>query len=145
MNTRLCISCGAADRGDAGFVTVWTIFAASGIFLLLLGLVYDGGTVVNDRIAAHRAAEQAARAAADQITGLRSGTETIDLPAATRAAAQVLAASHWTGDVAINGLDVTVTVRGRTPTVFLGAVGLDAFAVEERGTATAVTGPGGTP
>ena len=145
MNTRPHLWPGTAGRGEAGFVTVWTIFAASGIFLLLLGLVYDGGTVINDRIVAHRAAEQAARAAADQITGLRSGNETIDVPAATRAATQVLDASNWTGDVAINGLEVTVTVRGRTPTVFLGAVGLDAFTVEEQGTATAVTGPGGAP
>lgn len=145
MNTRPHIRPGTAGRGDKGFVTVWTIFAAAGIFLLVLGLVYDGGTVVNDRIAAHRAAEQAARAAADQITGLRSGTESIDVPAATRAATQVLAASDWTGDVAVNGLEVTVTVRGRTPTVFLGAVGIEAFTVEEQGTATAVTGPGGPP
>lgn len=145
MNTRPRIRSGTAERGDEGFVTVWTIFAASGIFLLLLGLVYDGGTVVNDRIAAHRAAEQAARAAADQITGLRSGTETIDVPSATRAATQVLSASDWTGDVAVDGLEVTVTVRGRTPTAFLVAVGIDAFTVEEQGTATAVTGPGGPP
>lgn len=145
MNTRPHIRPGTAERGDEGFVTVWTIFAASGIFLLLLGLVYDGGTVVNDRIAAHRAAEQAARAAADQITGLRSGAEAVDVPAATRAATRVLAASDWTGDVAVNGLEVTVTVRGRTPTVFLGAVGIDALTVEEQGTATAVTGPGGPP
>lgn len=140
MNTLSLDRPQAAARDDAGFVTVWTIFAASGIFLLLLGLVYDGGNVVNDRIAAHRAAEQAARAAADQITGLRSGTERIDVHAATRAATQVLGTSNWTGDVAIDGLDVTVTVRGRTPTVFLGAVGLDAFTVEEQGTASAVTG-----
>lgn len=145
MNTTVLGAGRARNRDDRGFVTAWTIFAASGIFLLLLGLVYDGGNVVNDRIAAHRAAEQAARAAADQITGLRSGTESIDIPAATRAATQVLAASDWTGDIAINGLDVTVTVHGRTPTVFLGAIGMKAFTVEELGTATAVTGLEGSP
>lgn len=145
MNTAPLRARRAPAHDDAGFVTVWTIFAASGIFLLLLGLVYDGGNVVNDRIAAHRAAEQAARAAADQITGLRSGTESINVHAATRAATQVLAASDLTGEVAIDGLDVTVTVRGRTTTVFLSAVGVNAFTVEEQGSATAVTGLEGSP
>lgn len=119
-------------------MTVWTVLAASGVFLLLLGLVYDGGSALNDRLAAHRAAEQAARAAADQIAGIRSGDERIDVAAAHRAAIDVLSAAGWSGDVVIRGLDVTVTVGGRTETTFLGAVGIDSFEVNENATATAI-------
>lgn len=125
-------------RPDDGFVTVWTVLAASGVFLLLLGLVYDGGTTMNDRLAAHRAAEQAARAAADQVTGIRSGDEQIDVAAAHRAARTVLQDAGWTGLVDVSGLDVTVTVVGVTRTVFLGAVGLETFPVDEQATATVV-------
>lgn len=126
------------ERREDGFVSVWTVLAASGVFLLFLGLVYDGGSALNDRLAAHRAAEQAARAGADQVTGIRAGSEQIDVVAARRAASEVLADAGWTGVVDVRGHDVTVTVVGTTPTVFLGAVGIDSLAVDQEATATAI-------
>ena len=38
-----------APRDERGVVSVWTIFMASGVFLILLGLVYDGGNAMNSR------------------------------------------------------------------------------------------------
>jgi Flp pilus assembly protein TadG len=125
-------------RSEEGFVSVWTVLAASGVFLLFLGLVYDGGSVMNDRLSAHRAAEQAARAGADQIAGIRSGAEQVDIADAQRAASAVLADAGWSGQVEVNGLDVTVTVLSATPTLFLNAVGVDSLRVDEHAAATAI-------
>ena len=65
-------------RDERGVISTWTILTASGVFLVLLGLVYDGGNAMNERIEAHRAAEQAARAAADEMRGVRDGNEGIN-------------------------------------------------------------------
>ncbi|MDP4032930.1 MAG: hypothetical protein Q8P60_08800, partial [Pseudorhodobacter sp.] len=104
-------------------------------------LVYDGGNAMNERIAAHRAAEQAARAAADEMRGVRDGTEGINQATATARANQILREAGWSGAVSIDGLDVTVRVTGRSDNVFLGAIGFSSFPVDETGTATSITGP----
>lgn len=122
-------------------MSVWTILIASGVFLVLLGLVYDGGQAMNDRIAAHRAAEQAARAAADEMRGVRDGAEGINQTTARERAHQILADAGWNGSIRIDGLDVTVTVTGTSENVFLNVIGFDSFPVHETGTATSITGP----
>lgn len=114
---------------------------ASGVFLVLLGLVYDGGNAMNNRISAHRSAEQAARAAADEMRGVRDGAEDINRSTATNRATQVLSQAGWHGTVSINDLDVTVTVTGKSDNAFLGVVGFESFPVNETGTATSITGP----
>ncbi|MEJ7831869.1 MAG: pilus assembly protein TadG-related protein [Nocardioides sp.] len=114
---------------------------ASGVFLVLLGLVYDGGNAMNERIEAHRSAEQAARAAADEIGGVRDGTEEINQATAIARANQILDQAGWRGAVTIDGLDVTVTVRGSSDNAFLNVIGFDSFPVNETGTATSITGP----
>ncbi|MCM0621948.1 pilus assembly protein TadG-related protein [Nocardioides bruguierae] len=129
-------------RADHGFVSTWTVLAATGVTTLLLGLVVDGGTAMNDRLAAHRAAEQAARAGADQLAGIRSGDLHVDPEAAERAAHAVLATAGWGGQVSVAGTQVTVVVEGRTETTFLGAVGFASLPIRESGTATSITGEG---
>lgn len=128
-------------RDERGVISVWTILMASGVFLVLLGLVYDGGNAMNERIEAHRAAEQAARAAADEMRGVRDGTEGINQSTAEARASQVLQQAGWTGTVRIDGLDVTVRVTGKSDNAFLGAIGFSSFPVDETGTATSITGP----
>lgn len=128
-------------RDERGVVSVWTIFMASGVFLVLLGLVYDGGNAMNDRISAHRSAEQAARAAADEMRGVRDGAEGINRSTAINRATQVLSQAGWHGTVSINDLDVTVTVTGKSDNAFLGVIGFKSFPVNETGTATSITGP----
>lgn len=129
-------------RGDErGVVSTWTILVASGVFVVLLGLVHDGGNAMNNRIAAHRAAEQAARAAADEMRGVRDGAEGINQATATARANQILAQAGWTGSVDIQGLNVTVRVTGQSKNAFLTVLGFGSFPVDETGTATSITGP----
>ena len=128
-------------RDERGVVSTWTILMASGVFLVLLGLVYDGGNAMNNRIAAHRAAEQAARAAADEMRGVRDGTEGINQATATARANQILAQTGWNGTVTIDQLDVTVRVTGKSDNAFLNVLGFESFPVDETGTATSITGP----
>jgi Flp pilus assembly protein TadG len=120
---------------------VWTVLSASGVFLLLLGLVFDGGSAVDARAEAKRAAEQAARAGADELQGVRSHQESVNSHAAQARARQVLAHAGWTGTVTVNGLDVTVTITDSSDNVFLGAIGLPSFPVDVTGSATSITGP----
>lgn len=128
-------------RDERGVISTWTILTASGVFLVLLGLVYDGGNAMNERIEAHRAAEQAARAAADEMRGVRDGTEGINESTARARANQILRQAGWHGSVRIDGLDVTVRVTGKSDNAFLGAIGFPSFPVDETGTATSITGP----
>jgi len=136
LRRRLC-----ERRDERGVISVWTIMMASGVFLILLGLVYDGGNAMNERIEAHRAAEQAARAAADEMRGVRDGAEGINRATATARANQVLSQAGWSGTVRIEGLEVTVRVTGRSDNAFLGVIGFPSFPVDETGTATSITGP----
>ena len=122
-------------------VSTWTILIASGVFLVLLGLVYDGGNAMNERIEAHRSAEQAARAAADEMRGVRDGTEGINRDTAIARANELLAKAGWRGTVHIDGVIVTVSVTGRSDNVFLNVIGFQSFPVDETGTATSITGP----
>jgi Flp pilus assembly protein TadG len=128
-------------RDERGVVSVWTVLTASGVFLVLLGLVYDGGSAVDARVEAHRAAEQAARAAADEIHGVRDENEEINLSAAKARANQILNQAGWSGTVTVNGLDVTVTVTGKSENTFLNVIGIKSFPVDVTGTATSISGP----
>lgn len=135
---------GRAGRDERGAVTsAWVLLLASGAFTVLVGLVYDGGNAVDARLEAKRAAEQAARAGADQISAAayHSGHEGIDTAAATSRAREVLSAAGWTGTVTVHGDRVTVIVSGSSPNKVLGVIGVEAFRVEETGTAQAITAP----
>jgi Flp pilus assembly protein TadG len=129
-----------SPRDERGVISTWTILTASGVFLVLLGLVYDGGNAMNERIEAHRAAEQAARAAADEMRGIRDGTEGINQATATARANEILQQAGWSGTVRIDGLDVTVRVAGKSDNAFLSAIGFPSFPIDETGTATSITG-----
>ena len=128
-------------RDEGGIAAVWTLLSAAGIFVLLLGLVYDGGSVIDARLEAKRAAEQAARAGADELRGARSGNESVDAEAAAARARDILDRAGWSGTVRIEGAVVRVTVAGSEPTVFLSALGLKTLPVNETGAATAITRP----
>lgn len=59
------VSRGSAD-GERGSMSVFTVIFSVAVFLLA-GLLVDGGAAINSRLRAADIAEQAARAAADQI------------------------------------------------------------------------------
>ena len=117
------------------------MLTASGVFLLLLGLVYDGGNAIDARVEARRAAEQAARAAADEMQGLRDENEAINLPDAKARATRILTQAGWSGTVTVSGLDVIVTVTGKSENTFLNVIGIQSFPVEVTGNATSISGP----
>ena len=57
---------GGSRRDDRGSMSIFTVIFSVVVFLLA-GLLVDGGAAINARLRAADVAEQAARAAADQI------------------------------------------------------------------------------
>ena len=59
---------------------MWTMIIATTAFVALMALVGGGGELINERVEAKRAAEQAARAGADELSAsaVRSGTDQVD-------------------------------------------------------------------
>jgi Flp pilus assembly protein TadG len=114
---------------------------------MLLGLVVDGGRVVDDRSEASRVAAQAARAGADALSSasVRNGGATISAEAAVARAKGYLTGAGMTGTVKVRSHTVTVTVTGRSATDFLGIIGVGSFPIDETRSATAITGEAGTP
>ncbi len=127
-------------RDDAGAASVM-VLALVVVLMVVAGLVVDGGRAVNARAAAFDAAEQAARAAANQVDdgALRAGGDvTIDADAATAAAVDHLVAQGYDAGritVAADAQEVRVTVRETVSTSLLALIFIQSFDVE--GTATA--------
>lgn len=108
---------------------------------MLLGLVVDGGRVIDARVNASHAAAQAARAGADALSGssVRNGSAAIDPAAALTRAKSYLHNAGLNGTVHITGDTVTVTVTDTSTTQILGVIGIKSFPVNETRTATAIT------
>lgn len=128
-------------REERGSVSVWALFIIAGAFTMLLGLVVDGGNVLDDRTAAARAAGQAARLGADSLSSasVRNGHDAINVEAARAKAQGYLHDAGLNGVVRVSGRSVTVTVTGRSSTQILGVVGIDSFPISETRTAQAIT------
>ena len=131
-------------HSEQGSASVWALLVTGTAFTLLLGLVVDGGSVIDARLESSRAAAQAARLGADALSesSLRSGRDQVDAAAATSQANSYLATVGLHGRTQVRGHTVTVTVRGRTPTQILAVVGIGSFPILETRTARAVTEQG---
>ena len=129
------------EHCEQGSASVWALLITATAFTLLLGLVVDGGSVIDARLESSRAAAQAARLGADALSesSLRSGRDQVDPAAATSQANSYLQAVGLHGSTRVSGHTVTVTVRGRTPTQILAVVGIGSFPILETRTARAVT------
>jgi hypothetical protein len=130
-------------------VTLWVLLVAVPIGWLTLGLVVDGSRAMTARATAADVAEQAARAGADAISqaSLRNARDPrhirVDPVAATRQARSVITApraGEVSGDVAVNGNDVTVTVHVRRRTAVLSAVGITHISARATATAAVLQG-----
>ena len=132
--------------GERGSASIWALLVTATAFTLLLGLVVDGGRVIDARVASSRAAGQAARVAADALSqaSVRNGRDQVDVSQAVGRAESYLHAAAMSGTVHISADTVAVTVRGRSPTQILGILGIDSFPITETQTAHAIT-RGGTP
>jgi Flp pilus assembly protein TadG len=126
---------------ETGTASIWALVAAAGAFTLLLGLVVDGGALIETRVEATQVAEQAARLAADQLSerSVRNGGDAVDPGPAAAAARDYLRASDLHGSVKVRGDAVTVTVTSESPNRVLNVIGVSAFPVVESATAMGIT------
>jgi len=133
------------DRDERGAAAAWTLILTSTAFVALLGLVGGGGELINERVDAKRAAEQAARAGADELSAsaVRSGSDQVDAGAAIARAQAVLRQAGWSGTVRVQGSEVIVTATGTRDPQFLGLLGVDAIKIRETGSADAISTPDG--
>lgn len=122
-----------AQRNERGSISIWTVLLTGGAFTLLLGLVVDGGNIINERLDATRIAQQAARAGADALSpgSVRSGGNNVDPIKARNRAEDYLATAGVTGTVTVNGDKVTVTVTGNMPTQILGVLGVETLPISQ--------------
>jgi Flp pilus assembly protein TadG len=132
----------SANCDARGSASIWALLLTSGAFTVLLGLVVDGGHVIDARLEASRVAAQAARLGADQLSAgsVRAGGDAVDAQAAAERVRQYLAASGHRGSVQVAGDRVTVTVTGTSPARILSVLGIDGFPVSESQTAQGITG-----
>lgn len=127
---------------EQGAVTMFVALFVAFVLAGLIGLVYDGGRVLDTREADDRAAGQAARAGADQISaaGIRNGLNNVSASQARTAALNYLAAAGLSGTVTVNGQVVTVTVTGSVTPIFLGAFGMPDIHISETESAQGIQG-----
>jgi Flp pilus assembly protein TadG len=108
------------DRGSiSGFVVVLTM-----TFIACAGLAFDGGRMITARIEIADAAENAARAGAQEVTSLRSGNPTVHEIRAVSVAEQFLRSVSVEGTAIASKQLVTVTARREVTMAILGMFGV---------------------
>jgi Flp pilus assembly protein TadG len=120
----------------SGFVIVLSM-----TFVACAGLAFDGGRMIAARAQATDAAENAARAGAQQITSLRSGSPSIDKNSAITSAHQFLESIEIMGTATADENSVTVTTNIRVPMTLLGLFGVRDKSVSAVRSAQPFTGP----
>jgi hypothetical protein len=118
-------------------VTVWTVALSVAIFTVI-GFTLDAGRVLRARSDAFGTAAAAARRGVqevDEFTEVGDGVVVLDEDAARAAALSYVHERGYEGTVTVNGLEVTVTVRGSVDPHMLGVGTLN---IESTATAEAV-------
>ena len=130
------------NRNDVGALSIWVVLTAATAFLAIVGLVADGGRILNTRASLDRAAAQAARAGADQLSaaGIRDGNNDVSASQAVTAAQKYLAAAGIQGTATVNGQTVTVTVHQAVQPQILGTFGMPTINVTETESAQGIQG-----
>jgi hypothetical protein len=124
------------ERGTISAFVVVLVLAC----LMAAGLALDGGRIVAARVQVTDIAGNAARAAAQQVDGLRSGAPALDPNRARAAAQHVLEAAGATGSVDVRGTSVTVTATTDESLLLLRLVGISHRTVSATATARAEAG-----
>ena len=129
------------SRDERGSASIWAIRVIAGAFTVLLGLVVDGGRVIDERVAASRAAAQAARAGADALSAasVRNGSDAVDAEAARARAQSYLRDAGMDGTVSVAGDTVTVRITAESENQILGVIGVTSFPIDETESARAIT------
>lgn len=108
---------------EKGSVSAFVVCLAL-TFVIVAGLAIDSGRMVASHIAAADHAENAARVAAQQVGGIRSGERTLDPIRARSAAARYLSRFAVNGEIRIDPTSVVVTVRMVASTTLLRLIGI---------------------
>jgi Flp pilus assembly protein TadG len=124
-------------NSDRGSVTAFVVGMVTAM-LMLVGLVHDGGRLIAAHLRAADHAAGAARTGAQELTGLRTGTEQLDVEAAALRARQFLVSLGVTGTVATTPTSITVTVSTAVPMDILAVVGPSVRQVSSTRTAVVV-------
>lgn len=134
---RATTGCDRDRDGEDGRVTAFVVVTVTGL-LLVAGLVLDGGNALAARSRAIGIAEEAARAACQQIdlAAYRAGQGLVlDRDTAEAAARAYLAAAGATGTVTSTADEVRVTATLTTEPQLLGVIGIGPFDVDGIGAA----------
>ena len=131
-------------RNPRGSASIWALLVTASAFTLLLGLVVDGGRVIDARLASSRTAAQAARIGADALSApsVRNGRDQVDVTRAITLAESYLHAAGMAGTVHVSAHTVSVTVNGHSKTQILGVLGIYSFPIKETQTARPITEEG---
>ncbi len=129
------------SRDERGSASIWAILVIAGAFTVLLGLVVDGGRVIDERVAASRTAAQAARAGADALSAasVRNGSDAVDAEAARARAQSYLREAGMDGTVTVAVDTVTVRITAESENQILGVIGVTSFPIDESESARAIT------
>lgn len=130
---------GRARIGDEGSITALVVVLAM-TFVACAGLAIDGGRLVAAKIELGDQAENAARAGAQEITSLRSGSLELDESRAVIAAGDFLAGRGIDGDVYIQNNNVIVSVSREIPMTLLGLFGIKGKTLSAQRSATPADG-----
>jgi Flp pilus assembly protein TadG len=132
--------------GEAGQALVWAAVTLPLLFIPMVGLVIDGGVVLNARRDLQNVADAAARAGAARVDvgayrASAGAAVVLDQPEARRAATACLAAQRdVSGTVRTDARRVVVEVSREVPTAFLRIAGLSSVRIGARAPAEARMG-----
>ena len=124
------------QRGSVSALMVCIVLSA----LTLVGLVFDAGTSVNEYTRLSDIAENAARAGAQEVTGLRAGDFRIDSRDAVMTSQAYLRSYGVDGRVEVDHDSVSVEVIGSNRFQILGVIGLSSQRLHVVRTAFVVAG-----
>ena len=124
------------QRGSLSALTVCMVLSA----LTLVGLVFDGGRSLSEYTRLSDIAENAARAGAQEVIGLRAGEMRIDSRAAVSVGQSYLHAHGVSGHIETNNDSVSVEVTGARRFQILGIIGLSSQRLRIVRTASVVSG-----
>ncbi|WP_055589917.1 pilus assembly protein TadG-related protein [Streptacidiphilus griseoplanus] len=136
----------SAARPDGGSISIFVALCAVGL-LVVIGIVIDCGGRLRAVERADALAQEAARAAGQQLdpaAALAGGPLVVDPDAARAAAQRYLADNGARGEavVAADGRTIHVTVDGEYDTALLGVIGIGSMTVHGEGSAALVHGVG---
>ena len=126
--------------GDEGSITALVVVLAM-TFVACAGLAVDGGRLVAAKIELGDHAENAARAGAQEVTSLRSGTFEINESRAVYVAEQYLETRGVDGEVYVENNIVTVKVSRNVAMTLLSLFGVNGKALSAQRSATPSDGP----